>query len=60
MISEKEKQKTRNLAIKYRAARILLFGSALSEADESRDIDIAAEGKAEKDFFAFYGVPPYA
>ena len=33
----------------------MLFGSALSEAEEALDIDIAVEGIADKDFFAFYG-----
>jgi predicted nucleotidyltransferase len=34
---------------------VLLFGSSLSESEESRDIDIAIEGIADKDYFAFYG-----
>jgi len=55
MIAEKDKKVIQDLARKYHATRILLFGSALSETDESRDIDIAVEGIAERDFFAFYG-----
>jgi len=55
MISEKEKQIILDLARKYHAARIFLFGSALSDVNESREIDIAVEGIEEKDFFSFYG-----
>ena len=32
-----------------------MFGSALSDTVESRDIDIAVEGVADKDFYDFYG-----
>jgi len=55
MITDREKTTIRNLARKYRASRVLLFGSALSAEAESRDIDIAVEGIADRDFFAFYG-----
>ena len=55
MITEKDKKIIKDLAHKYHATRVLLFGSALSEADEALDIDIAVEGIADKDFFAFYG-----
>jgi predicted nucleotidyltransferase len=37
-----------------------LFGSALYETAESRDIDIAVEGIEDKDFYAFYGELLYA
>jgi predicted nucleotidyltransferase len=55
MISEKDRQTIIDLAKKYHAKRILLFGSALSQHGEARDIDLAVEGIAEKDFFSFYG-----
>ena len=55
MISDKDKQIIQDIARKYRASRVLLFGSALSETSESRDIDIGVEGIAGEDFFAFYG-----
>ena len=60
MITEKDKKKIQDIARKYRASRVLLYGSALSDAVESRDIDIAVEGIADKDFFAFYGELLYA
>ena len=55
MITEKEKRIIQDIARKYRASRVLLFGSSLSGPAESRDIDIAVEGVADKDFYAFYG-----
>lgn len=55
MISEKDKKTIQDIARKYHASRVLLFGSALSDTTESRDIDIAVEGIADKDFYAFYG-----
>ena len=55
MISEKDRAAIKATARKYRVSRVLLFGSSLSEDVESRDIDIAIEGIADKDYFAFYG-----
>jgi predicted nucleotidyltransferase len=55
MITEKDKKTIQDIARKYHALRVLLFGSSLSETAESRDIDIAVEGIADKDFYAFYG-----
>ena len=55
MISNTDKQVIQAIARKYRASRVLLFGSSLFATPESRDIDIAVEGVAAKDFFAFYG-----
>ncbi len=55
MIADKEKKTIQDLARKYHASRVLLFGSALSDTVESRDIDIAVEGIPDKDFYAFYG-----
>lgn len=55
MLHEKDRETILSLARKYRASKVLLFGSSLSPAAESRDIDIAVEGVAAADFFAFYG-----
>ncbi len=55
MITEQEKNTILDIAGKYNASRILLFGSALSETAESGDIDIAVEGIADKDFYTFHG-----
>ncbi len=55
MLTDKDKQTIQHIARKYKASRVLLFGSSLSDTAESRDIDIAVEGVADKDFYAFYG-----
>lgn len=55
MITEKDKRTIQDIARKYQVSQVLLFGSSLSEEIEGRDIDIAIEGIADKDFFAFYG-----
>ena len=55
MITPKDKKTIQDVARKYRASRVLLFGSSLSDSPESRDIDIAVEGVNAEDYFAFYG-----
>ncbi len=55
MITDKDRQMIKEIAAKYRAKRVLLFGSSLSDDKESRDIDIGVEGIEQKDFFTFYG-----
>ena len=60
MITEKDKKTIQDIARKYHASRVLLFDSALSDTAESRDIDLAIEGVADKDYYAFYGELLYA
>ena len=55
MITDTDKKIIEQLARKYHAKRVVLFGSSLSPAREYRDIDIAVEGIKEKDFYTFYG-----
>jgi predicted nucleotidyltransferase len=55
MIDPKDRETLLAIARKYRVSRVLLFGSSLSESAESRDIDLAVEGIADADYFAFYG-----
>jgi predicted nucleotidyltransferase len=55
MIKDTDKKIIEQLARKYRAKRVVLFGSSLSPAQEYRDIDIGVEGIEEKDFYLFYG-----
>jgi predicted nucleotidyltransferase len=55
MIADKDRRIIAEMAAKYRAKLVVLFGSSLSPEGESRDIDIGVEGIEEKDFFAFYG-----
>jgi predicted nucleotidyltransferase len=60
MITEKDKKIIQDITRKYHASRVLLFGSALSDTAENRDIDLAIEGVADKDYYAFYGELLYA
>ncbi|MBE0576977.1 MAG: hypothetical protein IH613_13920 [Desulfuromonadales bacterium] len=55
MITDKDRASILAIARKYQVSKVLLFGSSLSANVESRDIDIAIEGLADKDYFAFYG-----
>jgi predicted nucleotidyltransferase len=55
MITDADKKIIEQLARKYHAKRVLLFGSSLSPIREYRDIDIAVEGVEGKDFYTFYG-----
>jgi predicted nucleotidyltransferase len=55
MIADADKKIIQQMADKYHAKRVVLFGSSLLPEKESRDIDIAVEGVEEKDFFTFYG-----
>jgi len=54
MITHTDKHIIEQLARKYHAKRVVLFGSSVSAASEYRDIDIAVEGVEETDFYAFY------
>lgn len=55
MISPKDKSAILELAARYGATRVLLFGSSAGPDREGADIDLAVEGVAPEDFFAFYG-----
>jgi uncharacterized protein len=55
MIDETDKKTIEQIARRYHAKRVVLFGSSLSPDRESRDIDIAVEGIEGKHFFTFYG-----
>ena len=55
MITDTDKKIIEQLARKYHAKRVVLFGSSLSSTQEYRDIDIAVEGIGGKDFYTFYG-----
>jgi predicted nucleotidyltransferase len=55
MISEQDSTIIREISKKYKAKRVLLFGSSLSPSRESRDIDLAVEGVSGKDYYSFYG-----
>lgn len=55
MITDSDKKAIQHIAHKYHASRVLLFGSALFDNVDGRDIDLAVEGIADSDFYAFCG-----
>ena len=55
MISDTEKKVILDIARKYRASRVILFGSAVSHKGDYQDIDIGVEGIADDQFYSFYG-----
>lgn len=54
VVSAEEKAAIRDLAARYGAGQVLLFGSSVND-DNAADIDLAVEGLAPRSFFAFYG-----
>lgn len=55
MISKNDEIKIKQIANKYSASKIILFGSSLEQEETSNDIDIAVEGVPDSQFFSFYG-----
>jgi predicted nucleotidyltransferase len=55
MISEIDRNTIIQMARRYGARRVLLFGSSLNSDREARDIDIAVDGVSPEMFFKFYG-----
>jgi len=54
MISEADKEIIVDCAEKYNVSSVILFGSALCEADKANDFDIAVKGIRPELFFKFY------
>ncbi len=55
MLSEQDKIKIQEIAEKYQATKIILFGSNLNLNINSNDIDLGVEGVDDFQFFKFYG-----
>jgi predicted nucleotidyltransferase len=55
MINDKDRETILAIARKYKVPKVMLFGSSLTEYETARDIDLAIEGIADTDYFAFYG-----
>lgn len=55
MITQADEQAIRRVCRQYGVKRALLFGSSLDPTREARDIDLAVEGVAPREFFRFYG-----
>ena len=54
MISEADKEIIVDCAEKYHVSSVILFGSALGEADKANDFDLAVKGIRPELFFKFY------
>jgi predicted nucleotidyltransferase len=55
MINDKDRETILAIARKYKVPKVMLFGSSLTEYETASDIDLAIEGIADTDYFAFYG-----
>ena len=55
MVSDLDKSQILQLAKKYGAAQVVLFGSSLARDDEAHDIDLAVRGIHPSKFFKLYG-----
>lgn len=55
MVSERDKTIIADLAHRYGAARVWLFGSNADQRRRGRDLDLAVEGVAPGHFFQFVG-----
>ena len=55
MLSKHDEYEIKKIAKKYRAKKVILFGSNLEKDTEARDIDLAIEGIDDSHFFKFYG-----
>ena len=53
MITETDKHKILEIAKKYKAERVFLFGSSIDDNEDARDIDIAVEGIPYSVYFKF-------
>ncbi len=54
MISDKDKSSILQIAKKYGAKKVILFGSGTHPSKDGNDIDLAVEGIPDNQFFKFY------
>ena len=55
MVSGRDKATIANVARRYGASTVWLFGSSADQRRQGRDIDLAVEGVASARFFQFVG-----
>ncbi len=55
MITDTDRTRIVDLAARYKAKLVLLFGSSATSPKEGKDIDLAVEGIPPQKFFEFYG-----
>jgi len=55
MVSQNDIEKIKELSSKYDVGKVILFGSSLDPQRQSKDIDLAIEGVAPKDYYRYCG-----
>jgi predicted nucleotidyltransferase len=55
MIGERDRARIVELGKRYRASKVLLFGSSVASDRERQDIDLAVEDVSPSLFFEFHG-----
>jgi len=55
VISEEDRDRIIDIGRRFGVSKILLFGSAASESNAAKDIDLAVSGVPASRFFEFYG-----
>jgi predicted nucleotidyltransferase len=53
MVSQNDIEKIKELSSKYDVGKVILFGSSLDPQRQSKDIDLAIEGVAAKDYYRY-------
>ena len=55
MVSKSDIEIIKRLSGKYNVRKVVLFGSSLNPRRECRDIDLAVDGVAPKDYYRYCG-----
>jgi predicted nucleotidyltransferase len=55
MVSQNDIETIKELSSKYNVGKVILFGSSLDPQRQSKDIDLAIEGVAPKDYYRYCG-----
>jgi predicted nucleotidyltransferase len=55
MLSQIDIDTIKQLSSKYKAKKVILFGSALDSKSHSNDIDLGIDGVATKDYYRYCG-----
>jgi predicted nucleotidyltransferase len=53
MVSQNDIETIKELSSKYNVGKVILFGSSLDPQRQSKDIDLAIEGVAPKDYYRY-------
>jgi predicted nucleotidyltransferase len=55
MVSKNDIETIKKLSSKYKARKVILFGSSLDPERNANDIDLAIDGVASKDYYRYCG-----